>query len=63
MLRLMEGVSPASLWRIASAADTGAGSAVWGVLPADRGFSEEGSVPFMGGTHLLNDGKSKTSFF
>lgn len=48
MLRLMEGVSPASLWRIASAADTGAGSAVWGVLPADRGFSEEGSVPFMG---------------
>lgn len=36
VLRLMEGVCSASFWRIASTADTGAGPAVWGVLPAYR---------------------------
>lgn len=48
VLRLMEGVCSASFWRIASTAETGARSAVWGVLPAYRWFSENRSVPFMG---------------
>lgn len=48
VLRRMEGMCSASFWRIASTAETGARSAVWGVLPAYRWFSENRSVPFMG---------------
>lgn len=47
MLRLVERVSFASFWRVASTTDTGARSAVWRILSAYRRVSEKSSFSFM----------------